>query len=601
MKRREFLKTTGLGAAGLVIPNLALGGRELTRKPNIIFILADDMGYGDVGCYNSDSKIPTPHMDRLANQGLRFTDAHSPSSVCTPTRYGILTGRYCWRTWLKSGVVGGYTNPLIEPSRMTVGSFLKKHGYTAACIGKWHLGLGWTRNNGYVGSWKDAEAHFDGSWQDGDPQKGMNVDFTKPIHGGPTDLGFDYAYYTAACSTIDGPFCYIENNHTVGIPDKPIYVDNRKHPDYRPRPGWIAPGFVLEHVDPSFTNKAIEFIERSKKENADQPFFVYLALSSPHAPWLPPTFVQGRSQAGPRGDLVVLVDWCVGQIVSALQRIGLTDDTLLIVTSDNGPRRGVNGHTSAGDLRGYKSHTWEGGHRVPFIARWPGKIKPNTISDDPICLTDLMATCAAILGVTLPANAGQDSYNILPALLGEELHKPIREAIVSHSVFGVFAIRHGPWKLILENQNSGGWVRPRGSGPEPSSPGQLYNLDEDPAEQNNLFDKHPSMVKRLTALLERYKKQGYSRPMGKNRRTSPGTRSSVARSQADRVAHSPTRPATSQPAAFAGWQHVCGPRRNMLAATARSKVGLSFDRHLASEPVGNAEALRRRGCGERNV
>ncbi len=513
MRRRDFIKSLGLGAAAMAMPPAAWG-RPTARAPNVIFILADDMGYGDVLCYNPDSKIPTPHMDSLAKQGVRFTDAHSPSAVCTPTRYGIITGRYCWRTWLKSGVVGGYTNPLIEPSRMTVASFLKKRGYTTAFIGKWHLGLGWTRHNGYVGSWKDAKAHFDGSWQDGDPEKGMNVDFTKPIHGGPTDLGFDYAYYTAACSTIDGPFCYIENNRTVGIPNKPIFVDKKKHPDYRPRPGLSAPGFELENVDPTFTKKAIEFIQRSKEKNPDQPFFLYLALSAPHAPWLPPAFVQGKSQAGPRGDQVVLVDWCVGETVKALERMRLTDKTLIIVTSDNGPRRGVNGQKSAGNLRGYKSHTWEGGHRVPFIARWPGKINPTT-TNEPICLTDLMATCAAILGVELPDNGGQDSYNILPALLGEKLDKPLREAIVSHSVFGVFAIRQGHWKLILENRDSGGWVRPGGGGPKPGRPGQLYNLDEDPAEQNNLFDKHPAIVKRLASLLQRYMEQGYSRPRSK--------------------------------------------------------------------------------------
>ncbi|MCK4293015.1 MAG: arylsulfatase [Planctomycetes bacterium] len=517
INRREFVKAMGLGPAAMAISRW-MGNPELfaneptTKRPNIVFIMADDMGYGDVTCYNPDSRIPTPDMDRLAKQGVRFTDAHSPSAVCTPTRYGVLTGRYCWRTWLRSGVVGGYTNPLIEPTRMTAASFLKKQGYTTACIGKWHLGLGWTRHNGYVGTWKDAQAHFKGSWQDGDAQKGMNVDFTKPIHGGPTDLGFDYAYYTAACSTIDGPFCYIENRHTVGIPNKPIFVDKNKHPDYRPRPGLVAPGYALEDVDPTFTDKAVRFIERSRKKSPDRPFFVYLALSSPHAPWLPPAFVRGKSQAGPRGDMVVLVDWCAGQVMEALERTQAADNTVLIVTSDNGPRHGANDHKSAGNLRGHKSHTWEGGHRIPFIARWPGRIEPNTISDEPICLTDLMGTCAAILGHKLPDNAGQDSYNILPALVGRRLDKPIREAIVSHSVYGVFAIRQGPWKLILENQDSGGWVRPSGSGPKADRPGQLYNLDDDPAEQDNLFDKHPGIVKRLRTLLETYKKQGYSRP-----------------------------------------------------------------------------------------
>jgi len=512
VNRRGFLKSLALGTAALAVPRIARG-KDAVKNPNIVFIMADDMGYGDVGCYNPDSKIPTPHIDRLAKQAMRFTDAHSPSAVCTPTRYGILTGRYCWRTWLKNGVVGGYTPPLIEPERLTVGSFLQKHGYTTACIGKWHLGLGWTRQNGFVATWKDAKAHFKGSWQDGDAKEGMNVDFTKPIHGGPTDLGFDYAYFTAACSTIDGPFCYIENNRTVGIPDKPIHVDKKKGSGYRPRPGWVAPGFDIENVDPTFTRKAIEFIERSRNESPERPFFVYLPLSAPHAPWLPPKFVQGKSQAGPRGDQVVLVDWCVGQVVQALDRLNLADDTLLVVTSDNGPRWGVGGHKSAGDLRGHKSHTWEGGHRIAFIARWPGRIAPGAVCDEPICLTDLMATCAAVLGVRLPEDAGQDSFNILPALLGEKRDEPIREALVSHSVFGVFAIRRGPWKLILECRDSGGWVKPRGHGPKPGSPGQLYDLRKDPAEQNNLFDEKPEIVQRLTALLEQYKKEGRSAPV----------------------------------------------------------------------------------------
>ena len=516
MRRRVFLRSLGVGAAAaLAVPRIARGASAV-NKPNIVFILADDMGYGDVGCYNADSRIPTPHMDRLAREGVRFTDAHSPSAVCTPTRYGILTGRYCWRTWLKRGVIGGYTPPLIEPDRMTVASFLSRHGYATACIGKWHLGLGWTRQNGFVGTWKDAQERVKDSSQDGDPATGANVDFTKPIHGGPTDLGFDYAYFTAACSTMDGPFCFIENDRTVGIPDKPIFVDKTKPAEYgRPRPGLAAPGYVLEDVDPTFTRKAVEFIERSRKENPDRPFFAYVALSAPHTPWLPPAFVQGKSRDGPRGDLVFLFDWCVGQVVEALERLGLADNTLLIVASDNGPHEGTSGHRSAGDHRGYKSHVWEGGHRVPFIARWPAsRIGRGAVSGEPICLTDLMATCAAILGERLPADAGPDSYNILPALLSEKLGHPIREALVSHSVYGVFAVRQGPWKLILENQDSGGWVAPAGTAPKPGSPGQLYNLDEDPAEQKNLFDKHPEIVRRLTALLEKYKAGGRSAPTG---------------------------------------------------------------------------------------
>jgi arylsulfatase A-like enzyme len=470
--------------------------------------MADDMGYGDVGCYNPDSKIPTPHMDRLAQAGIRLTDAHSPSAVCTPTRYGILTGRYGWRTWLNRGVVGGYTPPLIEPTRTTVASFLQSQGYTTGCFGKWHLGLGWTRVNGYTPTWEDGEKMWRGSWQDGDPEKGLNVDFTKPVQGGPVDLGFDYAYFTAACSTIDGPFAFIENRHTVGIPDAPIFVDEEKHPDFRPRRGWVAPGFSLEDVDPAFTREAIAFMERSLEEDPQRPFFVYLALSSPHAPWLPPNFVKGKSEEGPRGDLVFLADWCVGEILKAVDRLEIAEDTLVLVTSDNGPRIGTEGHASAGPFRGYKSHIWEGGHRIPFIARWPGHIQAGTTSDEVICLTDLMATAAALMGAELAPNAGPDSLNILPILQGEATDRPVREVLVSHSENGTFSVRQGKWKLILDNKTSGGWVEPAGERPQPGTPGQLYDLENDPTEQNDLWEERPEIAEKLTLLLERIKAGG---------------------------------------------------------------------------------------------
>jgi len=493
------------------------GPRALAR-PNLVYILADDMGYGDVGCFNPDSRIPTPNTDRLAAGGVRFTDAHSPSAVCTPTRYGLLTGRYCWRTWLQRGVIGGYTNPLIEPHRPTVASLLKRQGYTTAWVGKWHLGVGWTRANGYVGSWEDAEQRRAGTSQDGDPEQGLNVNFHEPLHGGPRDLGFDYAYFTAACSTMDGPFAFIENDRTVGIPDRPIFVDRTKPGEYgRPRAGWIAPGFVMETVDLEFTRKAVAFIERAKREDPDRPFCLFLSTSAPHTPWLPQTFVQHASDAGPRGDLVALFDWCVGEVTAALDRLGLADETLVIATSDNGPHEGVNGHQSAGDWRGFKSHAWEGGHRVPFVARWPGRIEPGSTSAEPVCLSDLMATCAGLLGAPLPADAGPDSYDLSPALLGDPSRgiaagRPIREAVVSHSVYGVFTVRRGPWKLIHECENSGGWVPPKGSDPTPGGPGQLYNLDEDPAEQDNLFARHPTVVRELTELLNDYRTGDRSAP-----------------------------------------------------------------------------------------
>jgi arylsulfatase A len=514
MERRQFIHAAITGLSSLLIAGCHFSRLFKHKLPHIILILADDLGYGDLGCYNPDSLIPTPNADRLAREGVRFTDAHSPSAVCTPTRYGLLTGRYCWRTWLKRGVVGGYTPALIEPERKTLAELLKQAGYVTGFIGKWHLGLNWTRMNGFTPTWRDAEKMWRGSWQDGDPKTGMNVDFSKPVSGGPTDHGFDYAFFTAACSTIDGPFTFIEGNRVTAIPDHQIseYYDMTRGEEGSPRPGWAAAGFKLEEVDLVFTRQAISFINRSLKEAPEKPFFLQLCLSSPHTPWLPPDFVKGKSGDGPRGDLVVLADWCLGEIMKALDTQGISHDTILIFTSDNGPHPGIKGHKSAGPFRGYKTHIWEGGHRIPFIVRWPRRIKPGRISDEPISLVDMMATFASITGAELSPEDGPDSYDISPAILGEKYNKPIREAIVFHSENGTFAIRQGEWKLILDNKTSGGWMPPTGVPPKPGTPGQLYNLKDDPYEQNDLYEKYPEIVERLKSLLERYVREGRSTP-----------------------------------------------------------------------------------------
>jgi arylsulfatase A-like enzyme len=514
LERRSFLETMVWSAAALAAGPGRAYGSGADGPPNIVLILADDLGYGDPGCNNPKSKVPMPNVNAVAATGVRFTDAHSPSAVCTPTRYGILTGRYAWRTWLKRGVVGGYTPPLLEPGRVTVASLLRSRGYATGLFGKWHLGLGWTRMNGFTPTWQDAEKHLRGSWQDADPKTGLHADFTKPVHGGPLDHGFDDAFFTAACSTIDGPFVFIDKNLTSAVPNRQVseFYDMTKGEEGSPRQGWIAPGFKLEDVDFHFTKKAIAFMERSRADTPGKPFFVSLCLSAPHTPWLPPDLVKGKSLDGPRGDLIMLADWCVGQITGALDRLGVSENTLLVFTSDNGPHPGTNGHKSEGPLRGLKSQIWEGGHRVPFVARWPKRIKPGTVSGEPVCLTDLLATFARIAGASLPAEAGPDSYDIAPAMFGEKQPKPIREAIVSHSENGTFAVRQGGWKLVLDNKTSGGWMTPAGKPPVPGSPGQLYHLSEDPLEQNDLWEKHPEIVARLTALLDRYKREGRSVP-----------------------------------------------------------------------------------------
>lgn len=453
------------------------------------------MGYGDLGCYNKESKIPTINMDALAAEGIRFTDAHSPSAVCTPTRYGVLTGRYCWRTRLKKGVLNGYSPTLIDPERITVASLLKKHGYATACIGKWHLGMG-----------NDKKA-----------------DFNKPFVSGPNTFGFDY-FYGISASLDMPPYCYIENDRAVEKPTLTVEAGKADEDGWW-RAGAIAPGFKHVEVLPTLTQKAVEYIDNHTSKSPDKPFFLYFALPAPHCPIAPADFVKGRSKAGGYGDFVVEVDWTVGLVVKALERNGLADNTLVIVTSDNGSpgRTKINrdhyaiikeyGHYPNGKLRGIKADIWDGGHREPFIARWPGKIPPGTTSSELICLTDLLATCAAIVGAELPDNAGEDSHNILPALLGQNPAEPIRQAVIHHSGSGMFSIRQGKWKLIL-GCGSGGFSLPKSYTPKPGEPkGQLYNMEDDFAETNNLWNEHPEIVTRLTNLLQTYKEQGYSRPL----------------------------------------------------------------------------------------
>jgi arylsulfatase A-like enzyme len=482
---------------------------EQGELPNIVFIMADDAGYGDVGCYNAATKIPTPNIDRVAREGIRFTDAHSPSAVCTPTRYGVLTGRYCWRSRLKRGVLFAYEPPLIEQERLTVASLLHSAGYHTACIGKWHLGIGYTAKEG-------SEIDFSRPlpWPSvTDRSLEERVDFSRRLWGGPTELGFDYFYGTSGCPTCQPPYGFIENDRFVEPPSS--YHDD---PVYTGRPGMMAPGWQHKHADPIIAEKAVAYIQERARSRA--PFYLYLCPSAPHEPCteeVVPEFARGRSQAGPRGDLVWLVDWMVGQVMDALERTGQADNTLLMVTSDNGALPGdrvresdrevyrTYDHLSCGDWRGYKAHIWEGGHREPLICRWTGRIEPDTVSDELVCLGDLMATCAALVGVQLPVDVAEDSYNLLPALVGEKRVEAIRPSLIHHSGTGVFSIRQGTWKLILETQGSGGWPPPRGGPPVPGSAGQLYNLNDDPAEARNLWDERPKVIERLSALLNTYR------------------------------------------------------------------------------------------------
>ncbi len=469
-------------------------------KPNVVYILADDLGYGDVGCYNAASKIPTPNIDRLAIEGVRFTDAHSPSAVCTPTRYALLTGRYAWRTRLQQNVIGPFAPPLIAGKQLTVAALLREQGYATACVGKWHLGWGWPK-----------------------PGDGGRRDFTRPIPDGPTARGFDSYFGTDVPNY--PPYCFLENDRTVGIPSVAAPVGRESFNIA----GLMVPDWKLVDVLPGLARRAVESIEKAAK--GDKPFFLYLPLTSPHYPVVPAAEFRGKSKAGAYGDFVAQTDHVVGEVLAALKRGGVAEKTLVIVTSDNGPevsgevKNGAYdrvkdfGHASMGTLRGAKRDAWEGGHRVPFVARWPGKIPACSTSDETVCHADLMATLAAMTGVKLPADAGVDSGNILPALLGEKRNAPLREATVHHSGQGKFAIRRGDWVLILaptgdDNRKQGEppWFRTdRGYGPHAEA-GELYNLVTDPTQKQNRYATETAKVHELATLMERYVTDGRSTP-----------------------------------------------------------------------------------------
>lgn len=481
-----------------VVPVLLLvacsGDKNAQELPNIVYILTDDMGYGDVSALNEHAAWKTVNMDRLASEGMVFTDAHSSSSVCTPTRYGILTGRYSWRTRLKRSVLGGRSKPLIGKDRITIASFLKDHGYETACIGKWHLGLGWQFY----------------------PGKKDSINFSRPLTDTPNDHGFDYSYIIPASLDMS-PYVYVENDHSTTLPTK--YTVNKVKYGWWRR-GLTGDDFVHEQALPHLTNRSIDFIRKHLKDHPDKPFFLYFAMPAPHTPILPTKEFQGKSHTNPYGDYVLEVDAMIGKVMKEIKQAGLKDHTLFIVTSDNGcsPQADYEelakfGHNPSYVFRGTKSDIWEGGHRIPFIARWPGVVEPATSCGQTICLTDLLATCAAITGEKLPENAGEDSYNILPYLKGEKLDEQIRPGTVNHSIAGYFTLRKGPWKLEM-CKGSGGWSfpQPRVTDTMDLPPVQLYNLEEDISETANVWDEHPDLVESMKKQLKQYILEGRSTP-----------------------------------------------------------------------------------------
>jgi arylsulfatase A-like enzyme len=493
MTRRELLKLAGMAAV-----------RGAADGPNIVFILADDIGYGDLGCYGA-TRVATPHVDRLAKEGVRFTDAHAAASVCTPTRYSFLTGQYAWRNPAGDHILSGEDPLAIGAGVTTVPSLLKRAGYATGLVGKWHLGLG-----------------------------AGEIDWNGDVQPGPLEVGVDYAYYFPATND-RVPCVFVENHRVAGLdPRDPIRVSyrekvgtdptGREHPEMLKlkllaghdgtivngisRIGFMSGGQAARWTDETIADtlvaKAVSFIERSRSRQ----FFLYLATHDIHQPRWPHNRHRGTSGCGMRCDAIREFDASVGAVLAALDRLRLAGNTLLIVSSDNGGMmddgyasgdvRDANGHTCNGPLRGFKGDLWEGGHREPFVARWSGKIRPGTRSDELICLTDMLATCAAITGQHLADAEGPDSFNILPALRGEKRSAPVREHLVMQAGSARrLAIRQGRWKLI----------------PAPAAGGehQLYDLEADLAEQNNLAAQHPERVKELSDLLARLRSQGRSR------------------------------------------------------------------------------------------
>ncbi|MBM4153884.1 MAG: arylsulfatase [Lentisphaerae bacterium] len=494
------------GAAALVATTVVAA----PSTPNIVVILADDLGYGDVHCYNPErGKIPTPRMDGLAAEGMRFTDAHSSSGVCSPSRYALLTGRYHWRTRLQRGIVGVFGDPLIAPDRLTIAGMLKPKGYATACIGKWHLGRDWGVPEGEAklfsgkgGAAAEVTDTHRAAWR---------AVFSKPFSGGPTSRGFDEYFGTDVPNW--PPYCFIENERTVGIPTE--FLPKELFQNHLASLGGPAlPGWDLSKILPALADRACAFVERESK--AGKPFFLYMPLTAPHTPIAVNPEWRGKSGLIPYADFVMETDAAIGRVLDALAKAGAADRTLVVLTSDNGcaPYIGAKemeakGHFPSGPLRGYKADAWEGGHRVPFIVRWPGVVKPGGVCGQLVHQADLIATFADALGVKLPETAAEDSFSLMPLLRGGG--EPVREGAVSASAGGIFAVRKGSWKLIPAPGGGGNWSEPSSN----AAPGQLYNLAADLGEKENLYGSNPDKVAELTALLQGWIDAGRSTPGAK--------------------------------------------------------------------------------------
>ena len=509
------MKTAAISIITCLLSLISGGAADLSkpaRQPNILFILADDLGYGDIGCYNPESKVATLNIDRLAREGMRFTDAHSPSTVCTPSRYSLLTGKMAFRINYRS-VFEGVGGPcLIRKDQLTLPQMLRNQGYATAMTGKWHVGLSFFDKEGQRITKNGVEGV-------------KMIDYSRAIPDSPIHRGFDRFFGTACCPGTDYLYAFIDGDR-IPVPPTAMLDKTKlpKHPyAFDNRTGMIAPDYDLEELDMVFLKKSREFLEQHAKSHPEKPFFLLHSTQAVHLPSFASKQFQGSSKAGPHGDFIHELDFIVGELMKTLERLRLADNTVVMLSSDNGPEvesvihmRADYSHDGARPWRGLKRDQWEGGHRVPFIVRWPQKITPGSTSDQTVCLTDVMATCAAMTGATMPSNAAEDSFDLLPILLKNEGGAQARPYTLHQTINLALAIRRGPWKY-LDHRGSGGnnyrhaELQPFAM-PDTASdaPGQLYNLQTDPGERVNLYYKHPEIVSELKALLESSKAQGHS-------------------------------------------------------------------------------------------
>lgn len=468
------------------------------ERPNIVIILADDFGVGDIQAHYPDNKIATPYLDKLVSQGMSFTDAHSSSAVCSPTRYGLLTGRYNWRTRLQEWVIAAYEPPLIAEDRPTLPGILRQNGYKTACIGKWHLGWNWPgEQQSQMTEKRNGQAFLD--W-----------DFTQPIKGGPIDRGFDY-FFGVDLPNLP-PFTFIENDRTLPLPTdrfKPDTTEGIVLPTrFAGTPA--APDWKMQDILPTLTERAVKYVHDQANNNS--PFFLYFSMTTPHEPVVPSKQFRGKSGIAPIADFVMETDWSAGQVLEAIEQAGIAENTIVIFTADNGHSHYTGwqelihaGHLPSGPYRGHKGDIWEGGHRVPLVVRWPNKVKASSESNQMVCLTDVFATCADAIGADLPDNGAEDSLSFLHSLLGQDSTRQ-RTNLVNHSNFGEFAYRNGPWKLVFKLGDAN-LERSRGKATIP----ELYHLGDDHAEGTDVSATHPNVVSRLSKELQRLIDRGATR------------------------------------------------------------------------------------------